>query len=106
MVEKPAIGCDRISVAERSFPFLNLVEMLYQPSTYALLHRWGQLQHHLDKAQRLKEFKVAPSVHNNMRGWGAKLLKCQGLRSLDRKASPPFRVDNQMMDIVAKPDGK
>jgi hypothetical protein len=23
----------RISVAERSFPFLNLVEMLYQPST-------------------------------------------------------------------------
>jgi transposase len=27
------VGDCKISVAERSFPFLNLVEMLYQPST-------------------------------------------------------------------------
>jgi hypothetical protein len=30
-----------ISVAERSFPLLNLLEMLCQPHAQCLLHRWG-----------------------------------------------------------------
>src|SRR6516225_3678403 len=52
----------------------------------------GQLQHHLDKAQRLKECKVAPSVHNNMRALGAQLLKGQCLTRLVGKSCPPLRV--------------
>ena len=38
------------SVAERSLPLVNVVEMLCQPRAQLLLHRWGQLQDHLDKA--------------------------------------------------------
>jgi hypothetical protein len=31
----------RISVAERSFPLVNWLEMLCQPHAQFLLHRWG-----------------------------------------------------------------
>src|SRR4029434_3651384 len=48
-----------ISVAERSLPLLNLLEMLYQPRAQLLLGRWGQLQDYLHKAQRLKNGKAA-----------------------------------------------
>jgi hypothetical protein len=60
------------------------------------------LQHHLDKAPRLKEFKVAPSVHNNMRALGAQLLKGQRLTRLVGKACPPLRVGKQMLETVAQ----
>src|SRR5262249_3706763 len=90
------------SVAERSFPLPNLVEMLYQPRTESLLHRWGQLQHHLDKVQRLKDFKAAPSVHDNMRALGAQLLKGKRLTRLVGKAHPPLRVGKQMIETVAQ----
>src|SRR2546429_3877202 len=39
----------QFSVAERSLPLLNLVEMLSQPRAQLLLGRWGQLQDHLHK---------------------------------------------------------
>src|SRR4029453_4372749 len=45
-------------------------EMLCQPRAQVRLHRWRQLQHHLDKAQGLKNVKRAPSIHNNMRTLG------------------------------------
>ena len=77
------------SVAERSLSLLNLGEMLYQPSTSSLLHRWGQLQHHVDKAQRLKDCKMVPSVHDNMRALGAQLLQGQGLTRLVGTSCPP-----------------
>src|SRR5207245_4829562 len=49
-----------ISVAERSFPLLNLVEMLCPPRSQSLLYGWRQVQDHLDKAQGFKDFKVTP----------------------------------------------
>jgi hypothetical protein len=75
------------SVAERSLPLLNLVELLYQPHAPVLLSRWGQLQDHLHKAQRLKNGKAAPSVDNTMRAMGAQLLKGNRLARLVGKAS-------------------
>ena len=44
---------DTISVAERSLPLLNVVEMLYQPH----------------KGQRLKNGKATPSVDNGFTGF-------------------------------------
>jgi hypothetical protein len=38
---KDRLGIERYSVAERSFPLLNLLEMLCQPHAQFLLHRWG-----------------------------------------------------------------
>src|SRR6266566_8641633 len=61
----------RNSVAERSLPLWNLVEMLCQPRAQALLHRGRQWSDHLDKAQGLKDFKGAPSIHDNMSPLGA-----------------------------------
>lgn len=58
--EEYTIKSVNTSVAERSFPLLSLVEMLCQPPSQSLLNRWGQLQDHLDEAQGLKDFKIAP----------------------------------------------
>ena len=62
------------------------------------------MQHFLDEAQRLKDFKVAPSVHDNMRALGAQLLKGQRLPRLVGKARPPLRVGKQMIQTVAQHD--
>ena len=55
------------------------------------------MQHYLDKAQRLKDFKVAPSVHDNMRALGAQLLKGKCLTRLVGKSSPLLCVGKQMI---------
>src|SRR5712691_1191093 len=91
----------RISVAERSFSLLNLVEMLCQPRAEVLLHRGGQVQHHLDKAQGLKDFKIPPSIHDNMSPLGAQRLKGERLARLIGKSSPSLRVGKQMIQTVA-----
>ena len=89
------------SVAERSLPLWNLVEMLCQPRAQVLLHRGRQLQDQLDKAQGLKDFKGAPSVHNNMRALGTQLLKGKGLARLVSKSCPGRRVGKQMIQAIA-----
>src|SRR6266851_3965414 len=84
-------GCT-YSVAERSFPLLNLLEMLCQPHAQFLLHRWSSLQDQLHKAQCLKNFEVPPSIHDNMRALGAQLLTGDRLTRLVGKAPPRLRV--------------
>src|SRR5262249_15938072 len=71
-----------ISVAERSFSFLDRVKMFIKPMTQPLLRRSGQLQDEVRKTQGLKDFKIAPCVCNDMRPAAAKLLKCQRLTRL------------------------
>ena len=71
--------------------------MLYQPRAQLLLCRWGQLQDHLHKAQRLKNGKIATSVDNNMRALGTQLLKGKGLARLVGKSRPGRRVGKQMI---------
>src|SRR2546421_6847033 len=89
------------SVAERSFPLLNLVEMLGQPCLQSVLYGWRQLQDHLDKTQGLKDFKVTPSIHDNMRPLGAQLLKGDRLARLVRKTRTGLCVGKQMIQTVA-----
>src|SRR5215468_2821404 len=101
-MEQAARLLGSLSVAERSLPLLNLVEMLYQPRAQLLLCRWGQLQDHLHKAQRLKNGKVAPSVDNNMCALGAQLLKGNRLARLVGKASARLCVGKQMIQTVAQ----
>ena len=67
-----------------------------------LLHSWGQLQGHLDKAQGLKDFKVTPSVHDDMRALGTQLLKGDRLARLVGKSCPSLRVGKQMIQTVAQ----
>ena len=93
-----------LSVAERSCSLLNLVEMLCQPCSQSLLYGWRQLQDHLDKAQGFKDFKVAPSLHDNMRTLGAQLVKGHGLARLVGKSSPGLGVGKQMIPTVAQHD--
>jgi hypothetical protein len=81
-----------ISLAERSFPLLNLLEMFCQPHAQFLLHKWGSLQDHLDKAQSLKDFEVPPGIHNNMCALGAQLLKGKRLARLVDKSPSRLRV--------------
>src|SRR5947209_20590614 len=90
-----------ISVAERSFPLLNLVEMLGQPCLQSVLYGWRQLQDHLDKTQGLKDFTVTPSIHDNMRPLGAQLLKGDRLARLVRKTRTGLCVGKQMIQTVA-----
>src|SRR5947209_5098920 len=92
---------DTISVAERSFPLLNLVEMLGQPCLQSVLYGWRQLQDHLDKTQGLKDFKVTPSIHDNMRPLGTQLLKGDRLARLVRKTRTGLCVGKQMIQTVA-----
>ena len=59
------------SVAERSsFSFLDRVQMCVKPMAQLLLGRSRQLQDEMRKPERLKDFKEAPSVHDNMRALG------------------------------------
>src|SRR5436305_10864819 len=90
----------RPSVAERSFPLLNLVEMLGQPCLQSVLYGWRQLQDHLDKTQGLKDFKVTPSIHDNMRPLGTQLLKGDRLARLVRKTRTGLCVGKQMIQTV------
>ena len=90
-----------LSVAERSFPPLNLVEMLCQPRVQSLLYGWRQWQDHLNKAQSLKDFKVASSIHDNRRALGAQLLKSNGLACLVGKSRPGLRIGTQLIETVA-----
>jgi hypothetical protein len=66
--------------------------MLSQPSTESLLLRWGQWPHHLDKAPRLNDCTVAPSVHAHRRALGAQGLTDQRLPRLVGHASSPLRL--------------
>src|SRR5712691_7275413 len=91
-----------ISVAERSLPLLNLVEMFCQPRAQVLLHQGRPLQDHLDKAQRLKDFKVASRIHDNTRALGAQLLESDRLARLVGKPRSCLRVDKQMIETIAQ----
>ena len=62
------------------------------------------MQDHLHKAQGLKDFKVASSVHNNMRTMSAELRKGDSLARLVGKAHPCARVSKQMRQTAAQHD--
>ena len=62
------------------------------------------MQNHLDKAQRLKDFEVASSIHDNMRALRAQLLKGDGLARLVGEASARLGVGKQMIETVAQHD--
>src|SRR5215467_2892041 len=91
-----------ISVAERSFSFLDRVKMFVKPMTQPLLHRSGQLQNEIRKTQGLKDFKIAPCVCNDMRPAAAKLLKCQRLTRLICQPGPSLGVRKQMVETIAQ----
>jgi hypothetical protein len=98
--------CDasKHAVAERSFPLLNLVEMLCPPRSQSLLYGWRPLQNPLDNVQGFKDFKVTPSLQDNMRALGAQLFKGHGLARLVGKSSPGLRVGKQMRQTGAQHD--
>ena len=59
-----------ISVAERSFSFLDRVQMCVKPMAQPILGHSRQLQDEMRKIERFKDFKEASSVHDNMRALG------------------------------------
>ena len=60
------------------------------------------MQDHLDEAQGLKDVKIAPCVHDNMRALGAQLLKGNRLARLVGKARSRLCVGKQMIQTVAQ----
>src|SRR5437879_11368405 len=98
--KKPA---QRISsVAERSsFSFLDRVQMCVKPMAQLILGRSRQLQDEMRKTERLKDFKEAPSVHDNMRALGTQLLKGERLARLVGKSNTRLYVGKQMIKTLA-----
>jgi hypothetical protein len=94
-----------ISVAERSFSLNDGVEMFVKPMPQPILRRRRQLQDETRKTQGLKDFKIAPRIHNDMRAAATKLVKRQGLPRLVGKTCAGLRVGKQMsfMDTVGDP---
>ena len=80
------------SVAERSFSFLDRVQMFVKPMPQPLLYGSRQLQDKVHKTQGLEDFKTAPCIRNDMRSSATKLVKRQRLTGLVSKASPALRV--------------
>jgi hypothetical protein len=60
-----------ISVAERSFSLLDHVQMFVKPMPQLLLCRRWELQDKTRKTQSLEDFKIAPSIRNDMRASAA-----------------------------------
>jgi hypothetical protein len=61
----------RYSVAERSFSLLDHVQMFVKPMPQLLLCRRWELQDKTRKTQSLEDFKIAPSIRNDMRASAA-----------------------------------
>jgi hypothetical protein len=59
------------SVAERSFSLLDHVQMFVKPMPQLLLCRRWELQDKTRKTQSLEDFKIAPSIRNDMRASAA-----------------------------------
>src|SRR5438093_1463739 len=85
------------SVAERSFSFLDRVQMCVKPMAQPILGRSRQLQDEMRKTERLKDFKEAPSVHDNMRALGTQLLKGERLARLVGTSTTRLCVGKQML---------
>ena len=62
------------------------------------------MQAYLHKAQGLKDFKVASSVHNNMCAVGTELFEGDCLACLVGKAHPCLCVRKQMIQTLAQHD--
>src|SRR4030095_529978 len=89
------------SVAERSFSLLHHVQMCVKPMAQPILGRSRKLQDEMRETERLKDFKEASSVHNNMRALGTQLLKGERLACLVGKSSTRRYVGKQMIQAVA-----
>ncbi|HSX80124.1 MAG TPA: hypothetical protein VLQ80_16325 [Candidatus Saccharimonadia bacterium] len=89
------------SVAERSFSFLNRVQMCVKPMAQPILGRSRQLQDEMRKTERLKDCKEAPSVHDNMRALRTQLLKGERLARLVGKSHTRLCVGKQMIQTIA-----
>src|SRR5262245_42481594 len=97
----PPYTTGRNSVAERSFSFLDCVQMCVKPMAQTILGRSRQLQDEMRKTERLKDFKETPSIHDNMRALGTQLLKGERLARLVGKSNTPLCVGKQMIKTIA-----
>src|SRR5262245_13440404 len=100
-LRRRAWRCWGYSVAERSFSFLDRVQMCVQPMAQPLLGCSRQLQEERRKTQRRKNVKAAPSVHDNMRALGTQLLKGERLARLVGKSRTCLCVGKQMIQTRA-----
>ena len=91
-----------ISVAERSFSFLDRVKMFVKPMPQPFLHGSRQLQDKVHKTQSLEEFKMASGIHDDMRSTATKLFKRQRLTRLVSKTGTGLRVGKQMVEALAQ----
>src|SRR3989442_778992 len=97
-----AIGKSEISVAERSFSFLDRVKMFVKPMPQPFLHGSRQLQDKVHKTQSLEDFKMASGIHDDMRSTATKLFKRQRLTRLVSKTGTGLRVGKQMVEALAQ----
>ena len=75
--------------------------MCVKPMAQPILGRSRQLQDEMCKTERLKDFKEAPSVHDNMRALGTQLLKGDRLARLVGKSNTPLCVGKQMIKTAS-----
>ena len=71
--------------------------MCVKPMAQLILGRSRQLQDEMRKTERLKDFKEAPSVHDNMRALGTQLLEGERLARLVGKSNTRLYVGKQMI---------
>ena len=91
-----------ISVAERSFSFLDRVQMFAKPMPQPLLHGSRQLQDKVHKTQGLEDFKMASGIRDDMCSTATKLFKRQRVTRLVRKTDAGLRVGKQMVEAIAQ----
>jgi len=91
-----------LSVAERSFSFLDRVQMFAKPMPQPFLHGNRQLQDKVHKTQGLEDFKIASGIGDDMRSMATKLCKRQRLARLLSKTAPSLRVGKQMIEAIAQ----
>jgi SAM-dependent methyltransferase len=93
------------SVAERSFSFLDRVQMFVKPMPQPLLRRSRQLQDKMPKTQGLEDRKIATRIRNDVRSSPTPLSKRQRLPRLVGDTSTRRRVRKQMVAAVAQDPG-
>src|SRR2546422_2121798 len=95
-------GSSGISVAERSFSFLDRVQMFAKPMPQPLLHGSRQLQDKVHKTQGLEDFKMAAGIRDDMRSTATKLFKRQCVTRLVSKTGTGLRVGKQMIEALSE----
>ena len=94
-----------ISVAERSFSFLDCMKMSVKPTSQPLLSQSRQLQDKMGKIQGLEDFKIPPCIRNDMRAAATQLFKRQGLPRFVSKPGTRLRVGKEMVQTITQDYG-